>query len=66
MQGGTITAITFDSTKQTILWYWDAKKAKKVGKNFFTTNKISAVKHKPNDPSFLSQKGKVPYKGNNL
>jgi hypothetical protein len=64
MQGGTITAITFDSTKQTILWYWDAEKAKKVGKsNAFTAAKISAVKHKPYDPSYTSQKGKAPYKG---
>jgi hypothetical protein len=48
MQGGTITAITFDSTKQTILQYWDAEKAKKVGKsNAFTAAKISTVKHKP-------------------
>jgi len=64
MQGGTITAITFNSTKQTILRYWDAEKAKKVGKsNAFTANKISAVKCKPYDPSYTSQKGKVPYKG---
>ena len=66
MQGGTITAITFDSTKETILRYWDTEKAKKVGKNSFTANKISAVKRKPNDPSFISQKGKAPYKGDNL
>jgi len=66
MQGGTITAITFDSTKQTILWYWGTEKAKKVGKNSFTANKISAVKCKPNDPSYGSQKGKAPYKGDNL
>jgi hypothetical protein len=64
MQGGTITAITFNSTKQTILRYWDAEKAKKVGiSNAFTAAKISAVKHKPYDPSYTLQKGKVPYKG---
>jgi hypothetical protein len=66
MQGSTITTITFNSTKQTILQYWDAEKAKNVGKTSFTANKISVIKHRPNDPSFASQKGKVPYKGDNL
>src|SRR6266851_2981690 len=66
MQGGTITAITFDNTKQTILCYWDTERAKKVGKTqSFTAAKISTVKHKPYNPSFASQKGKVPYKGTN-
>jgi hypothetical protein len=65
MQGGTLTAITFANTKQTIYRYWDTEKAKKVGKsNAFTAAKICAVKRKPYDPSFASQKGKVPYKGN--
>ena len=64
MQGGTLTAITFANTKQTIFRYWDAEKAKKVGKsNAFTAAKISAVKCKPYDPSYQSQKGKAPYKG---
>jgi hypothetical protein len=64
MQGGTLTAITFDNTKQTIFCYWDTEKAKKFGKsNAFTAAKISAVKHKPYDPSYASQKEKVPYKG---
>jgi hypothetical protein len=64
MQGGTITPITFDNTKQTILHYWDAEKAKKVGKSqSLTANKISAVKHKPYNPSFASQKGNASYKG---
>ena len=66
MQGGTITAITFDNTKQTILRYWDAEKAKKVGKTqSYTAAKISAVRRKPYDPSFASQKGKAPNKGAN-
>ena len=65
MSGGTITAITFQHTKETILRYWDAEKARVIGSKTkpHTATKISAVKRKPYDPSYQSQKGKAPYKG---
>ena len=62
MQGGTITAITFNSTKQTILRYWDAEKAKKVGKsNAFTAAKMSPPRPGTNWADWSDAMGREMY-----
>ena len=44
MAGGTVLGVTWALTKQTILHYWDAEQAKKVGHCSPAAHKLSAVK----------------------
>ena len=55
MAGGTILGVTWALTKQTILRYWDAEQAKKVGHCSPAAQKLSAVKKYQGPPSFHSQ-----------
>ena len=55
MVGGTILGVTWALTKETILCYWDAKQAKKVGHRSPAAHKLSAVKKYQGPPSFRSQ-----------
>ena len=54
MVGGTILGVTWDLTKQTILHYWDAEQAKKVGHRSPAAHKLSTVKKYQGPPSFCS------------
>ena len=55
MAQGTILGITWDLTKQTILWYWDAEQAKRLGHHSPAAHKLSTVKKYQGPPSFCSQ-----------
>jgi hypothetical protein len=51
MSGGQVTGITWQLTTQTIIRYWDADQAKRVGHRP-TAHKLSAVKKFQGPPSF--------------
>jgi hypothetical protein len=51
MSGGQVTGITWQLTTQTIIRYWDADQAKRVG-HHPTAHKLSAVKKFQRPPSF--------------
>jgi hypothetical protein len=51
MSGGQVTGITWALTTQTIIRYWDADQAKRVG-HHPTAHKLSAVKKFQGPPSF--------------
>jgi hypothetical protein len=51
MSGGQVTGITWALTTQTIIRYWDADQAKRVG-HHPTVHKLSAVKKFQGPPSF--------------
>jgi hypothetical protein len=51
MSGGQVTGITWQLTTQTIIRYWDADQAKRVGYHP-TAHKLSAVKKFQGPPSF--------------
>jgi hypothetical protein len=53
MSGGQVTGITWVLTTQTIIRYWDADQAKRVGHRP-TAHKLSAVKKFQGPPSFCS------------
>ena len=55
MVGGTVLGVTWALTKQTILCYWDAEQAKKVGHCSPAVHKLSAVKKYQGPLSFHSQ-----------
>jgi hypothetical protein len=55
MAQGTVLGITWDLTKQTTLWYWEAEQAKKLGHHSQSVQKLSAVKKYQGPPSFRSQ-----------
>ena len=55
MVGGTVLGVTWALTKQTILHYWDAEQAKRVGHHSPAAHKLSAVKKYQGPPSFYSQ-----------
>ena len=55
MAQGTVLGITWDLTKQTILQYWEAEQAKKLGHHSQSAHKLSAVKKYQGPPSFCSQ-----------
>jgi gag-polypeptide of LTR copia-type len=71
MSGGQVTGITWQLMTQTIIRYWDANQAKRVG-HFPTAHKLSAVKKFQGPPSFCgpqppqqdgSSKGKKKKRG---
>ena len=55
MARGTVLGVTWDLTKQTILRYWDAEQAKRLGHHSPAAHKLSAVKKYQGPPSFCSQ-----------
>ena len=55
MQSGTITGITYNAAKTTILHHWDALNARKSGKKAQQVNKISSIPRKGPTPSFQNQ-----------
>ena len=55
MAQGTVLGITWDLTKQTILWYWDAEQAKRLRHHSPAAHKLSAIKKYQGPPSFYSQ-----------
>ena len=55
MAGGTVLGVTWALTKQTILRYWDAEQAKKVGRHSPAVHKLSTVKKHQGPLSFRSQ-----------
>ena len=55
MAQGTVLGITWDLTKQTILRYWDAEQAKRLGHRSPAAHKLSTVKKHQGPPSFHSQ-----------
>ena len=55
MAQGTVLGITWDLTKRTILQYWDAEQAKRLGHCSSAAHKLSAVKKYQGPPSFRSQ-----------
>ena len=55
MAQGTVLGITWDLTKQTILWYGDAEQAKRLGHCSPAVHKLSTVKKYQGSPSFHSQ-----------
>ena len=55
MVHGTVLGITWDLTKQTILCYWDAEQAKKLGHHSQSVHKLSTVKKHQGHLSFYSQ-----------
>jgi hypothetical protein len=55
MAQGTVLGITWDLTKQTILRYWDAEQAKRLGHCSPAVHKLSTVKKYQGPLSFHSQ-----------
>ena len=55
MAQGTVLGITWDLTKRTILWYWEAEQAKRLGHCSPAAHKLRAVKKHQGLPSFHSQ-----------